>query len=84
MVKAKNENRKKELNELEAAKAPGPTTYNQDDRILHEKLRDQKWAKMTEEREYQKLKKGDWKEILYPSVDAVKPQPARTVIHKEH
>ena len=44
MVKAKNENRKKEINEYVAANAPGPTTYSQDDRVLHEKLRDQKWA----------------------------------------
>ena len=73
MVKTKNENRKKEINEYEAANAPGPTTYSQDDKVLHEKLRDQKWGQMTDQREYQRIKKGDWKEILYPSLDAVKP-----------
>jgi len=35
-------------NEFEKINAPGPTSYNQDDRILHEKLRDQVWGKMAE------------------------------------
>ena len=36
----KNYSIKQVEKDMEALKAPGPTTYEQDDRILHEKLRD--------------------------------------------
>lgn len=63
---------------------PGPATYEQDDRILHEKLRDQKFGMQRDKREYQKAKRGDWRDLLYPELDAVKPSAPRTVINKEH
>lgn len=31
---------RRKLKDVEKACEPGPTTYNQDDRLLHEKLRD--------------------------------------------
>ena len=45
---AKNESIKKLEDELAKLSEPDPGTYNQDDRILHEKLRSQVWGKMKE------------------------------------
>ena len=40
MVKDSNQSKLKIENELLALKAPGPATYEQDDRVLHPKIRD--------------------------------------------
>ena len=37
-------------NHIDAAFAPGPTTYQQDDRILHKKLPNQVWGAMKDTR----------------------------------
>lgn len=42
--------------------------------MLHEKLRDQNFGKLTEERPYQKIVRKDDKKLLYPRLDAVKPK----------
>ena len=49
---AKNESLKKVDNDLAKMKEPDMGTYNQDDRVLHEKLRTQVWAKMKEKAPY--------------------------------
>ena len=80
----KNFSLKQVENQIEKSKAPGPTTYNQDDRILHEKLREQTWGKMQEERTFNKPVRGDYRKQLLPDLDAVKPNPKGAVIPKEH
>ena len=74
MTNAKNFSKNAEQNEYERVTAPGPTTYKQDDRILHEKLRDQAWAKMKDERTFNKPVRGDYRKQLLPDLDAVKPK----------
>ena len=52
--------------------------------MLHPKLPDQKWASHTDQRSFNKKAKSDFRELLNPSLDAVKPKPAQAVISKEH
>jgi len=76
--------RTKALDEFLELKQPGPSSYEQDDRVLHAKLRDQNFGKMQGKREFQKLKRSDWRAMLYPGLEAVKPSAPTTVINKEH
>ena len=70
--------------EIIAQRAPGPHTYNQDDRFLHERLRTQVWGKMKDDRPFNKVQLPDRREILYPSLDAIKPKVPGPIIAKEH
>ena len=62
---------RRKIKDVEKACEPGPNTYNQDDRILHEKLRDQAIGK--EVRPTAKRVPGDYRPQLLPSVALVKP-----------
>lgn len=78
------EPRMKRMKDLLEQRKPDPTSYNQDDRILHEKLRDQNFGKMTDMRPSTKPVKGDYRQMLLPSVALTKPSLPQTAIAPEH
>ena len=83
-VPATSESLKKAANESAEAKLPGPGAYEVDDRVLHEKLRDQAWGKMQDERAFNKPVRMDYRKLLHPSLDAVRPDARRAAIQPEH
>ena len=74
----------KRLKEILEKRKPAPNTYNQDDRILHEKLRDQNFGKTTDVRPTAKPVLGDYRRMLLPSVTLTKPGVAAPTIAPEH